>query len=50
MKYYLKIYLLDPNLTDRSTYLFPGAVTSEYVRKAIKLREALTTSVKNFVF
>lgn len=29
MKHYLKIYLLDPNLTDRSTYLLPGAMTSE---------------------
>lgn len=48
MKHFLKIYLLDPNLTDRSTYLLPAAVTSEYVRKVIKLRGDFTTSMKNF--
>lgn len=50
MKHYLKIYLLDLNLTDRSIYLLPGATASDYVRKVIKLRGALITSVKNFVF
>ena len=51
MKHYLRINLLDPNLTDRSTDPFPGATTSEYARKMIKFRGALTTpSVKDLVF
>lgn len=45
MKHYLKIYVLDPNLTDRSTYLLPGAMTSENVIKVIKLRGDLITSL-----
>lgn len=51
MKPYLRINLLDPNLTDRPTDPFPGAMMSEYGRKMINFRGALTTpSVKDLVF
>lgn len=50
MKWHLRINLLDPNLTERSTDPFPDAM-SHYSRKLMKFRGALTgPSVKDLVF
>jgi len=51
MKHYLRINLLDSYLSDSSTDPFPSPTMSEYARRIIKFRGALTTPAeKNRVF